>query len=111
MIPIMVPANWNKFHEVWNWTRNVCRSYIVSDVHDGTQLPGVDEAATPASQAQQGEGGGRVGAGKGGSWLGGNINQIGALSLVGIVEIVHSLVESFIELKYFHTDAMTALCH
>ena len=48
--------------------RNVCKSYIVCDVHYGTQLPGVDEAVTPTSQAQQGEGGGRVGAGKGGSW-------------------------------------------
>ena len=31
--------------------------------------------------------------------------QGGALSLVGIVEIMLSLVESFIELKYFHNVA------
>ena len=38
--------------------------------------------------------------------------QNGALSLVGIVEIVLSLVESFIELKYFHDVAPPALlCH
>ena len=30
------------------------------------------------------------------------INQSGALSLVGRVEIVLLLVETFIELKYFH---------
>ena len=48
--------------------RNVFKSYIVCDVHYGTQLPGVDEAVTPTSQAQQGKSGGRVGAGKGGSW-------------------------------------------
>ena len=39
-------------------------------------------------------------------------HQSGALSLVGIVEIVLSLVESFIELKYFHDVATPALlCH
>ena len=38
--------------------------------------------------------------------------QSGALSLVGRVEIVLPLVESFIELKYFHDVAMPALfCH
>ena len=38
--------------------------------------------------------------------------QRGALSLVGIVEILLSLVESFIELKYFHNVATPALwCH
>ena len=38
--------------------------------------------------------------------------QSGALSLVGIVEIVLSLVEIFIELKYFHDVATPALlCH
>ena len=38
--------------------------------------------------------------------------QSGALSLVGIVEIVLSLVETFIEMKYFHNDATPALlCH
>ena len=38
--------------------------------------------------------------------------QSGALSLVGIVEILLSLVESFIELKYFHIVATPALlCH
>ena len=38
--------------------------------------------------------------------------QSGALSLVGRVEIVLSLVESFIELKYFHDVATPALlCH
>ena len=31
-----------------------------------------------------------------------SVRQSGALSLVGRVEIVLSLVESFIELKYFH---------
>ena len=35
--------------------------------------------------------------------------QSGPLSLVGIVEIVLSLVESFIELKYFHNVATPAL--
>ena len=33
--------------------------------------------------------------------------QSGALSLVGIVEIVLSLVVSFVELKYSHSDAST----
>ena len=33
-------------------------------------------------------------------------HQSGALSLVGIAEIVLSLVETFIELKYFHDVAM-----
>ena len=38
--------------------------------------------------------------------------QSGALSLVGIVEIELSLVESFMELKYFHNVATPALlCH
>ena len=38
--------------------------------------------------------------------------QSGALSLVGIVEIMLSLVERFIELKYFHSVATPALlCH
>ena len=38
--------------------------------------------------------------------------QSGALSLVGRVEIVLSLVGSFIELKYFHDVATPALlCH
>ena len=38
--------------------------------------------------------------------------QSGALSLVGRVEIVLSLVETFIELKYFHSVATPALlCH
>ena len=38
--------------------------------------------------------------------------QSGALSLVGLVEIVLSLVETFIELKYFHDVATPALlCH
>ena len=38
--------------------------------------------------------------------------QSGALSLVGIVEAWLSLVESFIELKYFHGVAAPALlCH
>ena len=38
--------------------------------------------------------------------------QSGALSLVGRVEIVLSLVESFTELKYFHDVATPApLCH
>ena len=38
--------------------------------------------------------------------------QSGALSLVGRIEIVLSLVESFIELKYFHDVATPALlCH
>ena len=38
--------------------------------------------------------------------------QSGALSLVGIVEILLSLVESFIELKYFYSVATPALlCH
>ena len=42
----------------------------------------------------------------------GCVDQTGALSLVGIVEIVLSLVESFIELKYFHDVATPApLCH
>ena len=35
--------------------------------------------------------------------------QSGALSLVGIVEIELSLVESFMELKYFHDVATPAL--
>ena len=40
------------------------------------------------------------------------LHQSGALSLVGIVEIVLSLVETFIELKYFHDVATPALlCH
>ena len=40
------------------------------------------------------------------------LDQSGALSLVGRVEIVLSLVESFIELKYFHDVATPALlCH
>ena len=40
------------------------------------------------------------------------MEQSGALSLVGIVEIVLSLVESFIEQKYFHDVAPPALlCH
>ena len=41
----------------------------------------------------------------------GNISrtQSGALSLVGIVEIVLSLVERFTELKYFHDVATPAL--
>ena len=38
--------------------------------------------------------------------------QSGALSLVGRVEILLSLVQSFIELKYFHDVATPALfCH
>ena len=38
--------------------------------------------------------------------------QSGALSLVGRVEIVLSLVESFIEIKYMHDVATPALlCH
>ena len=45
-------------------------------------------------------------------WRHGAGDQSGALSLVGIVEIVLSLVESFIELKYFHDVATPALlCH
>ena len=41
-----------------------------------------------------------------------NINQSGALSLVEIVEILLSLVESFVQLKYFHDVATPALlCH
>ena len=48
--------------------RNVCKTYIVCDVHDGAQGPGVDQTVTPAGQAQQGEGGGGVGASEGGSW-------------------------------------------
>ena len=41
------------------------------------------------------------------AWL-----QSGALSLVGIVKIVLSLVESFKEMKYFHDVATPALlCH
>ena len=40
------------------------------------------------------------------------LDQSGALSLVGRLEILLSLVESFIELKYFHSDATPALlCH
>ena len=43
---------------------------------------------------------------------GSTINQSGALSLVGRVEILLSLVESFIQLKYFHGVATPALlCH
>ena len=37
------------------------------------------------------------------------LDQSGAFSLVRIVEIVLSLVESFIELDYFHSVAMPAL--
>ena len=37
--------------------------------------------------------------------------QSGALSLVGIVEIVLSLVQSFTELKYFHSVATPALLY
>ena len=37
------------------------------------------------------------------------VDQSGALSLVGRVEIVLSLVETFIELKYFHDVATPAL--
>ena len=41
-----------------------------------------------------------------------SVRQSGALSLVGRVEILLSLVETFIELKYFHDVAMPALlCH
>ena len=38
----------------------------------------------------------------------GCVDQSGALSLVGIVEIVFLLFERFIELKYFHDVAMPA---
>ena len=41
--------------------------YIVGDVQHGALLPGVDQAVTPTGQAQQGEGGGRVGASEGSS--------------------------------------------
>ena len=40
-----------------------------------------------------------------------SVRQSGALSLVGRVEIVLSLVESFIELKYFHDVATPALLY
>ena len=45
-------------------------------------------------------------------WAPAGPTQSGALSLVGIVEAWLSLVESFIELKYFHDVATPALlCH